>query len=96
MNETENQSLAEISQIDLDFIKVDYKVLFGLILAANYLDIPGLLDLGCKTVANNIKEKSIDEIYTEYEIPLEDRFTPEERVKIEEEIKWASSGTNAL
>ena len=33
----------------------DQKILFDLILAANYLDIKGLLDLGCKVVAKMIK-----------------------------------------
>lgn len=40
---------------DLDYCKVDQPTLFELILAANYLDIKGLLDLTCKTVANMIK-----------------------------------------
>ena len=33
----------------------DQKMLFDLILAANYLDIKGLLDIGCKVVAKMIK-----------------------------------------
>jgi S-phase kinase-associated protein 1 len=42
---------------DLEFFKVDQQTLFELILAANYLDIKSLLDLGCKTVANMIKAR---------------------------------------
>jgi hypothetical protein len=38
--------------------------LLELIVAANYLDIKGLLDVGCKTVANSIKGKSVEEIRT--------------------------------
>ena len=34
----------------------DQKMLFDLILAANYLDIKGLLDIGCKVVAKMIKK----------------------------------------
>ena len=34
----------------------DQKILFDLILAANYLDIKGILDLGCKIVAKKIQE----------------------------------------
>ena len=37
-----------------DFVKVDDETLFNLILAANYLDIKSLLDLTCKTVADEI------------------------------------------
>ena len=40
---------------DKDFVKVDDETLFNLILAANYLDIKSLLDLTCKTVADEIK-----------------------------------------
>ncbi|KAJ3000667.1 Dcp1p-Dcp2p decapping enzyme complex alpha subunit [Globomyces sp. JEL0801] len=89
------KSLDDILPEDAELVKVPHKVLFDIILAANYLDIPGLLDLGCKTVANNLKNKTIDEVQTEYEIPKEHWFTEEERAKIDEEIRWANGGTNA-
>ncbi|XP_058734529.1 SKP1-like protein 1A isoform X2 [Vicia villosa] len=46
----------EIKNWDAEFVKVDQKTLFDLILAANYLDIKSLLDLTCKTVADMINE----------------------------------------
>ena len=45
----------EITDWDREYINVDQGTLFEIILAANYLDLKGLLDLGCKTVANMIK-----------------------------------------
>lgn len=39
-------------------MKVDQATLFDLILAANYLNIKGLLDLTCQTVAQMIKGKT--------------------------------------
>lgn len=33
--------------------------------AANYLEMKDLLDLGCKTVANMIKGKSVEGVYTQ-------------------------------
>ena len=48
---------------DKEFLKdVSQAVLFELILAAEYLDIKGLLDVTCQTVADMIKGKSPDEI----------------------------------
>jgi S-phase kinase-associated protein 1 len=41
---------------------VDKNTLFGIILAANFLDMKNLLDIGCQTVADMIKGKSVDEI----------------------------------
>lgn len=52
----------DIDEWDADFIKVENEQLFELILAANYMDIKPLLDLGCKTVANMIKGKTPEQI----------------------------------
>lgn len=50
--------------------------------AANYLDIKGLLDVTCKTVANMIKGKSPEEIRKTFNIKND--FTPAE----EEQVCW--------
>lgn len=67
--------------------QVDQEMLFEIILAANYLDIKPLLDVGCKTVANMIKGKSPEEIRKLFNIKND--FTPEEEEQIKRENEWA-------
>merc|ERR1719323_937878 len=66
--EDEEKRTDDISSWDADFLKVDQGTLFELILAANYLDIKGLLDVTCKTVANMIKGKTPEEIRKTFNI----------------------------
>ncbi|CAH8390945.1 unnamed protein product [Eruca vesicaria subsp. sativa] len=77
----------ELNTWDEDFVKVDQPVLFDLILAANFLNIPGLLDLTCKTVADMFKNKTIDEIRTHFHIKND--YTAEEEAEIRAEHAWA-------
>ena len=62
-------------------------MLFEIILAANYLDIKGLLDLGCKTVAKMIEGKTTQQLRDQFSI--ENDFTPEEEERIRRENEWA-------
>jgi S-phase kinase-associated protein 1 len=50
-------------------MEVRMSLLFDVVLAANYLDVKGLLDLGCKTIANFMKDKSPQEIKETFRIP---------------------------
>ncbi|TRM62577.1 Skp1 family, dimerization domain-containing protein [Schizophyllum amplum] len=77
----------DISEWDQKFINVDQEMLFEIILAANYLDIKPLLDVGCKTVANMIKGKTPEEIRKLFNIVND--FTPEEEAQIKKENEWA-------
>lgn len=76
----------EKSNWDKDFVKVDDETLFNLILAANYLDIKSLLDLTCKTVADEIKGKTPEEIRVRFNIKND--FTPEEEEEVKRENAW--------
>ncbi len=58
----------EVPEWDQAFFKVELGMVFDLILAANYMDIKGLLDSGCKTVANMIKGKTPEEIRKTFNI----------------------------
>ncbi|EIM90003.1 ubiquitin-protein ligase [Stereum hirsutum FP-91666 SS1] len=77
----------DIGEWDQKFIAVDQEMLFEIILAANYLDIKALLDVGCKTVANMIKGKTPEEIRKLFNIVND--FTPEEEAQIKKENEWA-------
>ena len=85
-DENNQKRTDDISSWDLDFLKVDQGTLFELILAANYLDIKGLLDVTCKTVANMIKGKSPEEIRKTFNIKND--FSPAEEEQIRKENEW--------
>lgn len=76
----------DIIEYDAEFCKVDQDTLFEIIMAANYLDLPELLDLTCKVVALQIKGKTPEEIRAMY--GLCDDLTPEEKQQIIEENRW--------
>ncbi|KAJ3101681.1 hypothetical protein HDU97_001222 [Phlyctochytrium planicorne] len=84
--EMKPKSSEDIDEWDREFMTVDQGTLFEIILAANYLDMKNLLDLGCKTVANMIKGKSVEEIRKTFNIVND--FTPEEEEQIRKENEW--------
>ncbi|PWZ32822.1 SKP1-like protein 1B [Zea mays] len=77
----------DLKKWDAEFVKVDQVTLFNLVLAANYLDIKGLLDLTCQTVADMFKDKSPEEIRRTFNIKND--FTKEEEEEIRRENSWA-------
>lgn len=85
-DENKEKRTDDISSWDADFLKVDQGTLFELILAANFLDIKGLLDVTCKTVANMIKGKTPEEIRKTFNIKND--FTPDEEDQIRKENEW--------
>lgn len=84
--ENDEKRTDDISDWDKKFMKVDQSKLYELITAANYLDIRGLVDLTCKTVANMIKGKNPEEIRKTFNIKND--FTPEEEEEIAQQNQW--------
>jgi len=76
----------DIIEWDKQFIAVENPVLFEMLLAANYLNIRILLDLILKTIANQIKGKTTEEIRVHFNIKND--FTPEEEKQIALENSW--------
>ncbi|KAL5215085.1 hypothetical protein ABZP36_004237 [Zizania latifolia] len=81
----------ELEAFDTKFIDVgDVTTLFELIMAANYLNVKGLLDLACRRTADLFKNKTPEEIRQTFGI--ENDLTPEEEAAIREENAWAFEG----
>ncbi|CAH6723103.1 suppressor of kinetochore protein 1 [[Candida] jaroonii] len=76
-----------VDEWDRNFLKVDQEMLYEIISAANYLNIKPLLDAGCKTVAEMIRNKSPEELRKIFNIVND--FTPEEEAAIRRENEWA-------
>ncbi|KAF9605870.1 hypothetical protein IFM89_021267 [Coptis chinensis] len=77
----------ELKKWDKEFVQVDQNMLFDLILAANYLNIKGLLDLTCSTVADMMKGKTPEEIRNTFHIVND--YTAEEEEEVRRENSWA-------
>ncbi len=86
--EGSNEIRERITLWDREFIKddVDYELLYDIIMAANFLEIKQLLDLGCITVADLIRGMPAHEVREFF--GLKDDFSPEEREQIEKELLW--------
>ena len=72
---------------DKDYINIDQAILYELILAANFLNIKGLLDLCCQCVADIIKGKTPEQIRQHFHIKND--FTPAEEEEVRKENQWA-------
>lgn len=75
-----------VDEWDAKFISLENRLIFELMLGANYLDIPGLLDLCGAKIAVEIRSKSVAEIRKAFNIKND--FTPEEEAQIREENRW--------
>eukprot|EP00301_Raphidiophrys_heterophryoidea_P012954 c20284_g1_i1.p1 GENE.c20284_g1_i1~~c20284_g1_i1.p1 ORF type:complete len:164 (-),score=35.81 c20284_g1_i1:61-552(-) len=69
-----------------EYLALDHPTLFQLILAANFLNCQKLLDLTCKSVADQIRGKSSEQIRQHFNIKND--FTPDEEEEVRKENQW--------
>jgi len=79
-------TLEEIEEFEQDFFPEDVNVLSDIIIAANFLDVPNLLDKLCSVVANMLRGKKPEEI--RHILNVETAFTEEEEA-VKKEFPWA-------
>ncbi|KAJ4753096.1 hypothetical protein LUZ62_045161 [Rhynchospora pubera] len=83
-SQTDKETMAKW---DKEFLNVDNSTLFNIILAANYLNIEGLLDLGCQKVADKMRGKTPEQIRETFDIKND--YSPEEEEEVRRENQWA-------
>ena len=71
-----------------EYVNIDKKALYDLILAANFMNIKCLLKLTTAKVATYLRGKSLEEMRAEFGV-TDHGWTPEEHKQIMEELKWA-------
>ncbi|KAJ3691261.1 hypothetical protein LUZ61_020425 [Rhynchospora tenuis] len=81
------KSKSDLDEFDEKFMNVDQDTIFDLIQAANYLHIKGLLDLGCRTLAEMMKQNSIEQLRDTFNIKND--YSEEEEAKLKVETAWA-------
>lgn len=80
----------QLKEFDKEFVKISFKKLTNLVFAANYLHIPGLMNLLCQTIADKIKNKSVNAVRKIFNITND--YTPEEEGEVRREYEWAHEG----
>ncbi|KAG6502227.1 hypothetical protein ZIOFF_042116 [Zingiber officinale] len=75
-----------LSAWDKEFVKLDPSSLYDLFIAANYLDVKGLVDFIAETVADMIKGKEPEEI--RQLLDIDNDFTPEEEEAVRSKHPW--------
>ncbi|KAL3355485.1 hypothetical protein AABB24_019521 [Solanum stoloniferum] len=89
--EKTNSKEEDIKKFDKEFLKdKSYQNMFELLVAANYLHISDLMNLLYQTIADKIKNKSVNVVRQIF--GLVNDYTPEEEERVREEHKWAHEG----
>ncbi|XP_043707040.1 SKP1-like protein 1A [Telopea speciosissima] len=77
----------ELKKWEAEYMDIDQQVLYELMLAANYLDIKGLLDIAAEKVASMIRGRTPEQIREVFNVKND--FTPEEEEEIRKKNSWA-------
>ncbi|KAL4190654.1 hypothetical protein AMTRI_Chr07g25830 [Amborella trichopoda] len=85
--EEEKKVQFELTKWDEQFLMIDMQILFDIILAANYLNIKDLLDKTSFTIADRMKDWTVEEVRKTFGI--ENDFSPEEEAQVRRENQWA-------
>ncbi|KAK1348126.1 hypothetical protein CWI38_1146p0030 [Hamiltosporidium tvaerminnensis] len=59
--------------------------------AANYLDIPVLLEITCKTIAERLKDRTLEEIKDMVSVSRDEALNEQESKEIQRDFDWMSS-----
>lgn len=90
IKQTEEQKLVmrtiPLEGANLEFVNVPLKILFNLILTANFLDYKHMLEICCKAIAEMIKGKRPEEIKKIFGV--EGDFTEEEKQQVLIDNPW--------
>lgn len=77
----------QLEAFDMAFVDMHKELLFQVLIAVNFLESRPLLNLLCKTIADGIKDMSVDEVRAYFSI--ESDFTEEEERQVRDENQWA-------
>jgi S-phase kinase-associated protein 1 len=84
---SEKRTSSEKSDFDRVFFDVDIGVVLKLVSAANFLDVPDLLDGACDAAAARMRGKTPDELRAILNVKRE--YTKEEIASVMKENAWA-------
>lgn len=76
-----------LDALDKAFVDMHKELLFQVLIAVNFLESRQLLNLLSKTIADNIKDMSVEEVRAYFSI--ESDFTEEEERQVRAENQWA-------
>ena len=68
-------------------LKIQALLIVFILQAADYLNVKGLLDVTCKTVAKMIKGKTLEEIRQTFQIRND--FSPDEEQRVRKQYVWS-------